>query len=113
MALFYEKQVTSYNLEEIKCGYLLWGRYRGWSEGKAGIVTAVTESSLTVQFHPGVGNITNHFVVPVSEVAAGQWEIRWSDDMLKVQELGLKTGDKPPAGETDEGRQDDTGRTDI
>lgn len=90
MALVTEKPVESFNLTQIGCGYLLWGRHSSWSEGKAGFVTAATEEQLVVQYHPGIGNVTNHFIIPVSEAAEGQWEIRWSADMSEVQEYGIK-----------------------
>ena len=43
-----------------------------------------------MQYYPGIGNVTNHFVIPVAEAAEGQWEIRWSADMTEVKEYGIK-----------------------
>lgn len=88
MSLITEKAVKSFDLTQIKRGYLLWGKHYTWKDGKAGFVTSATEKELIIQFHPGIGNVTNHFVIPVSEAAAGQWEIRWSSDMTKVYEYG-------------------------
>lgn len=90
MALVTEKPVAAFDLTQIERGYLLWGRHRTWSEGKAGFVTSATESQLIVQYHPGIGNVTNHFIIPASEVVDGQWEIRWSADMEEVQEYGFR-----------------------
>ena len=74
-------------------------------------MTSATERQLTVQYYPGIGNVTNHFVIPVDEVSEGQWEIRWSVDMSGVQEF--------PSG-VDEGQQEvegdgnnDSGRIDL
>ena len=92
MALLIEKPVTAFDLSEIKRGYLLWGRHSTWNEGKAGFVTSATESQLIVQYYPGIGNVTNHFIVPASEVAEGQWEIRWSVDMADIREHNTETG---------------------
>lgn len=85
-----EKPVESFDLEQIRRGYLLWGRHYTWNEGKAGFVTSATEDQLIVQYQPGIGNVTNHFIIPVSEAAEGQWEIRWSADMTDIQEYNIK-----------------------
>lgn len=90
MALVIEKPVESFDLEQIRRGYLLWGRHYTWNEGKAGFVTSATEDQLIVQYQPGIGNVTNHFIIPVSEAVEGQWEIRWSADMAEVQEYNIK-----------------------
>lgn len=86
MSLVIEKPMVAFDMSQIKRGYLLWGRHYTWNEGKAGFVTAATEDQLIVQYYPGIGNVTNHFIIPVSEVAEGQWEIRWSSDMADIQE---------------------------
>jgi hypothetical protein len=90
MSLVIEKPRVAFDISQIKRGYLLWGRHSTWNEGKAGFVTAATEDQLVVQYYPGIGNVTNHFIIPVSEAADGQWEIRWSSDMTDIQEYGIK-----------------------
>lgn len=92
MALVIEKPVAAFDLSEIKRGYLLWGRHSTWNEGKAGFVTSVTESQLIIQYYPGIGNVTNHFMIPASEAAEGQWEIRWSADMTDIRGYNMETG---------------------
>lgn len=94
MALVAEKPRAAFNMDEIGRGYLLWGRHSTWNEGKAGFVTAATEEQLIVQYYPGIGNVTNHFIIPVSEVAEGQWEIRWSADMTDIQEYSIKADEE-------------------
>ena len=90
MSLVIEKPRAAFDTSQIKRGYLLWGRHSTWNEGKAGFVTAATEDQLIVQYYPGIGNVTNHFIIPVSEAVEGQWEIRWSADMAEVQEYNIK-----------------------
>lgn len=107
MSLITKQQETVFDLSQIKQGYLLYGRHYTWKEGKAGFVTSVTEKKLTVQYHPGIGNITNHFFIPASEVAAEEWEIRWSADLTEVWEYKAEEDKK------EEGEQDETGRTDL
>lgn len=89
MSLITKRQADVFDLSQIARGYLLWGKHNTWPEGRAGFVTAATEDQLIVQYFPGIGNVTNHFVIPVSEAASGQWEIRWSADMSEIQEYGI------------------------
>ncbi len=103
MALVTENPRAAFDLAEIKRGCLLWGRHRTWSEGKAGFVTSAAEDLLIVQYHPGIGNVTNHFMIPVSEVVDGQWEIRWSADMSEVSEYGIKADGEQQETEGAEG----------
>ena len=110
MSLVIEKPRVAFDLSQIKRGYLLWGRHSTWNEGKAGFVTAATEEQLIVQYYPGIGNVTNHFIIPVSEAAEGQWEIRWSADMSEVQKYEV-TADEERQN-TKGVEADDTGRTD-
>lgn len=90
MALIMEKPTAAFDMSQIKRGDLLWGKHCTWNEGKAGFVTTATEQQLIVQYYPGIGNVTNRFVIPVSEVIDGQWEIRWSTDMTEIKEYGVE-----------------------
>ena len=112
MALVIEKPVESFDLEQIRRGYLLWGRHYTWNEGRAGFVTSATEDQLIVQYHPGIGNVTNHFMIPVSEVVSGQWEIRWSADMSEVSEYDIRADKEQQEMEGAEG-EDEIGGTDL
>lgn len=93
MSLITEQPTSVFDLEQIKRGYLFWGKHRTWNEGEAGFVTSATEKQLIIQYQPHIGNVTNHFRVPISEVVDGQWEIRWSADMSEVFEYGIKKED--------------------
>lgn len=84
MSLVIEATTSVFDTEQIEKGYLLYAKHRSWDEGRGGIVTSVTEDRLIVQFHPGIGNVMNHFFVPASEVADGQWIIRWTKDLTEV-----------------------------
>lgn len=111
MALIIEKPMTAFDLSQIERGCLLWGRHTTWNEGKAGVVTSAMEEQLIVQYYPGIGNVTNHFIIPASEVAEGQWEIRWSADMANVQEYNMSADDEQREEKGAEG--DDPGRIDL
>ena len=108
MALVTENPRAVFELAEIGRGHLLWGRHRSWNEGKAGFVTAATEDQLIVQYYPVIGNVTNHFIIPVSEVVDGQWEIRWSADMTEIKGYGLE-----PVGDGDQQEKEGAGDNDA
>ena len=78
MALVVEQPIATFDLSEIARGDLAYGKHRTWPEGKAGFVTSATEKELIVQYHPGIGNVTN------------QWEIRYSHDMSEVKTYGIE-----------------------
>lgn len=98
MELIITQPVPVFDLSQIKRGDLLYGKHYSWDEGKAGFVTAATEKTLTIQYHPGIGNVTNHFHIPVDSVIAGDWEIRWSMDMSQIYEYGSMAEDEEQAG---------------
>ncbi len=111
MALIMEKPTAAFDMSQIKRGDLLWGKHCTWNEGKEGFITTATEQQLIVQYYPGIGNVTNHFVIPVSEVIDGQWEIRWSTDMIEIKEYRVET-DKEQQ-ETEGVEDNDIRRTDL
>lgn len=86
MKLITEQPQACFDLSLVRRGDLLWGKHSTWAEGKAGIVTAAVKDQLAVQYHPGIGNVVNHFRIPVSEAAAGEWEVRWSHDLSETWE---------------------------
>ena len=103
MALVIEKPVKTFDLSQIGRGCLLWGKHCTWDAGRAGFVTSATETQLVVQYHPGIGNITNHFIIHVQEAVEGQWEIRWSADLAVVH--GYNTA----PGNSQHGQEGETG----
>lgn len=107
--LITEKPETVFDTSEIKAGYLVFAKNRSWNEGIGGFVTAVTDKEVVVQYHPGIGNVTNHFFIRANEVVAGDWEIRYSVDMSEVHVY------PEPANDTDTGNggNNDTGGTNL
>lgn len=109
MELVTEKPAVVFDLSKIRRGDLLWGRHCTWRDGRSGMVTSATEAQLTVQYCPGIGNITNHFIIPAAEAAGGEWEIRWSADLMEVQEYGGREEGrlpKPGEGEDSQGSKE-------
>lgn len=60
MGLIVDSVSKVFDTAQIEKGYLVYAKHRTWTEGKAGFVTAVTEKQITVQYHPGIANVTNH-----------------------------------------------------
>lgn len=89
MALIIDSSRKIFDTSQVSKGYLLYAKHRSWDDGHSGIVTAVTEDKLTVQYHPAIGNVMNHFFIPATEVADGQWHIRWSKDMDEIGEIKM------------------------
>lgn len=102
--LWIEQAETMYDLSRVKPGDLIYARHDTWDSGRGGFVTSATEKQLTVQYHPGIGNVTNHFHIPVAEAVGGQWEIRWSADMSEVfsYNMSSKKGPESEIGEVPE-----------
>lgn len=39
---------------------------------------------MIVQYPPKIGNVTNHFFLRAKEVAKGDWEVRYTNDMVTI-----------------------------
>lgn len=92
MAIGTEQSAAVSDISAIKPGDLLYGRHQSWKEGKAGFVTRVTEKYIAIQYYPGIANITNHYFIPFTEAAAGEWEIRYSTELSEVYEYRNSKG---------------------
>lgn len=101
MALIVDAVLKVFDTAQLKKGDLLYAKHESWPEGKGGFVTAVCADELTIQYHPGIGNAVNHFFIPAGEAAAGEWEMRWSEDLKNIHEYGMKGGDEDAAGRAD------------
>lgn len=86
MEFIIEKPESVLNTSEIKTGMLVYAKHVSWKCGISGFVTAITEKEMIVQYHPRIGNVTNHFFINAKEVAAGDWQIRYSTDLSEVYE---------------------------
>jgi len=83
--LIVKNEVLQFDISSIKCGMLMYGKHKLWPEGKSGFVTHVDRSKIIVQYHPGISNVTNHFIIPVEEVTDLKWDIRWSNNLESVE----------------------------
>lgn len=123
MALVIEKPEQQFDLSEIKAGYLFYGKHKTWDKGESGIVVSAQEKELIIQYYPGIANVTNHYHIPIAEVLAEEWEIRWSENLSEVKVYpevepddtqGDTGNDTQPGNENTGGTaegNDETGRT--
>jgi hypothetical protein len=88
MALISDTTTKIFDVSQIPPGTLMFARHRSWQHGIGGFVTSITEKEISVQYYPGISNMTNHFFIPCREAAAGQWEMRWSKDLQTSASLG-------------------------
>lgn len=84
MSLVVNGEVPTFNLNAIKPGDCIYAKHNTWETGNTGFVSSVTGECVVGNFYPGIGQIVNHFIIPVSEAAAGEWEIRWSNDLVDI-----------------------------
>lgn len=98
MALIVDSVTKVFDTTQIKKGDLVYAKHSSWPDGRGGFVTAITDEQITVQYHPGIGNVTNHFFLPANEVATGEWELRWSEDMSIINEYKAEGGGADDTG---------------
>jgi len=89
MPLVIDSNEKIFDSASIHKGDLIRAKYNTWSEHKNGLVTAVNNNKLTVLFLPGLGNVTNYFIILASEVETGKWEVRWTTDMEAINTEGM------------------------
>ena len=94
MELIIKENRARFDANVIKAGYAIYCKHASLDEGKTGIVTAVTDTTLVALFHPGIGNVINHFIIPIGEVEKGEWDVRWSKDLTTVNELKPEAQDE-------------------
>jgi len=86
MSLIKNQETNAFDTDAIGKGMLMYAKHKKWDEGKAGIITAVTDEKIFVEFIPNIGNIINHYLIDVAEVVNDEWVIRWSEDLTEVNE---------------------------
>jgi len=88
MPLITDSTEKVFDITSVHKGDLIRAKYSTWDEPRNGIVTAVSEDKLTVLFLPGLGNVTNYFVILAAEVEAGKWTVRWTTDLETINAEG-------------------------
>lgn len=87
MALVNTVERKAFDTSLVSKGDLIYVEYENWNEPKRGIVIHVSEDKLTVLYHPGIANVTNRQELIPADVAAGGYTVRWTTDMVTVNEF--------------------------
>ena len=87
MALIKDRAAPVFDSEQVHKGDLIRAKHKTWDEYKNGLVVGITSNELVVLYHTGIGNVSNHFVMLASEVAGGEWQGTWTEDMQAVQDI--------------------------
>ena len=87
MALVNTVERKAFDTSQVSKGDLIYVEYEGWNEPKRGIVIHATDDKITVLYHPNIANVTNRQVLFPDEVAAGGYTVRWTSDMVTVNEF--------------------------
>lgn len=89
MPLITDSTGKVFDITSVHKGDLIRAKYAGWDEPRNGIITAVSEETLTVLFLPWIGNVTNYFTILATEVQAGKWVVRWTTDLVTINAEGV------------------------
>lgn len=86
MSLIVDKQEKVFDCTAIKRGDLISAQHSCWKEPKTGIVSAVTQEEIKILYQPAIANVTSFLTVQADDVVAGQWKIRWSENLESIKE---------------------------
>lgn len=86
MGLIKDTSNAAFDTDEIGKGALICATNDRWQDPMTGIVSAVNAKEIRVLHQPTIANVTCFFIIPIHEVVAGSWEIRWSNDLQEIKE---------------------------
>jgi hypothetical protein len=89
MALIKAVSENTFDEDAIQGGACIRAKRTGWDDFKNGIITSVAKDTITALYFTNVGNASNYFSILADEVAAGLWQIYWSQDMVTVNTEGV------------------------
>lgn len=85
MAILKRSERDVFDTAQIKRGYFVCGQHKSWPEAVNGLAADVSEDELLIQFLPEIRNVTNHYRIRAEEVAAGEWDLKVSPDLVIVE----------------------------
>ena len=87
--------------ELIKRRGFLRAKYWSWDDWRNGLVTFADKKSLRVLFQTGVNASTSYYTVKITEVAAGLWDLIYSNDMETFYRADSKSTQESRITESD------------
>lgn len=67
--------------EVIKKRGFIRAKYHSWDEPRNGLITFAGKTMLKVLFQTAVNVATSYYMIKISEVLAGLWEITYTNDL--------------------------------
>lgn len=81
-------EIAIFDDEIVKPNGFIRAKYHTWPTFKNGLVTCVNSGELTCLFQTGATSATSYFVVKACEVAAGSWQIIYSNELEEFFHVG-------------------------
>lgn len=88
MSIITNAQKTGFDSAKVKKGDFIRAKYKTWGSAHNGLVAGVNEKEIRILYIPEIGNVTNYFVIPVTEVENGLWKITISADLITTETEG-------------------------
>lgn len=88
MPIITKTEQSGFDCMKISKGYFIRARYHTQEKPYNGLVANVTPDEIRVLYISDIGNVSNFFVIPISEVIDGLWTISISPDMKTVDTDG-------------------------
>lgn len=92
---------VEFSSELIKRRGFLRAKYWSWNDWRNGLVTFADKKSLRVLFQTGVNASTSYYTVKITEVAAGLWDLIYSNDMETFYRVDSKATQENRISESD------------
>ena len=84
MAMIKDKAAPVFDRELVRKGDLIRAKHHTWDEYRNGLIVEITESKITVLYHTGYGNVSNHFFILADEISRAEWQGIWTSDMESI-----------------------------
>ena len=98
MALVKTVEKSVFDTKLVNEGDLIYVGYVKWIDPILGIVIRVSERDITILYHPKIANVTNRHVLRAEAVVEGGYTIRWTSDLVTVNEYSSVVEDSEEEG---------------
>lgn len=92
MAFVAETIQAAFDTDNVKKGDLIRAQYYSWLAPVNGIITNVTDKTVTVLYMPKIHNACSYFSINAKEVLEGKWGALITRDMVTINEVVLTYG---------------------
>ena len=89
MSLTKVGESVEFSPEVIKQRGFIRARYANWEEPRNGLIVYASKTFLKVLFLTGVNIATSYYVIKISEVESGLWELTYSPDFENFYKIKM------------------------